>query len=418
MLLRSLSTGLAVCCLIVLLCLAPASEPVTAQIVTDTTATTSTTSTTPPDPPPPTSDCTNPLASLDPVALGLDPTVEDPILPPTDDSSPDYSKYVVGIAARVMPNIVGVVLPAYGGYTVSPHATTTPDLNYDVSGCWGQQSGIIVYAQPGLYTLLALNTEPVEEPTDTVGQTAAAAPQQPQVVAANALGPKAENVCFTDPAALARAKAVEYSPLPATVAGGKTGLMIDDTNDKAILDAQKVLDSQKIQYAKVGKANPAVDDMVTNIAAVYNNNAKKAIAAGEIGHGGPSQWTNVGSVFSVNAGTAPPTPSDALKKLETDANGQVDTFDIFSCYVAKGLAPGGTLSTSHVMTHLASFLVKGAASVKVRGVNVPIYIIPPTVRRVGSFALKNVDPDTKKAASGTVTCDAVKCSHTVNAYLP
>lgn len=406
--LRSLSTRIAVCCLIAS-CLALAPVPVTAQIVTDPTGTT------PVDPPPP-SDCTNPLASLDPIALGLDPTVEDAILAPIDDSSPDYSKYLVGMSARVMPDLVGVVLPAYGGYTVSPHATTTPDLNYDVSGCWGEQSGIIVYAQPGLYTLLALITKPVADPEEE--DAPAAAPQQPQVAAAAALGPKVENVCFTDPAALARAKAAEYSPLAATVAGGKTGLMIDDTNDKAIVAAQKVLDSQKVQYEKVGKANPAVDDMVTNIAAVYNNNGKKAITAGEIGHGSPGTWTNVGSTFSVAAGTNPPTPSDALKKLETDANGQVDTFDCFSCYVAKGLAPAGDLNTAHVITHLSSFLVKGAASVKVRGVNVPIYIIAPTPRRAGSFALKNVDPDTKKAASGTVTCDAVKCTLDVKDYLP
>jgi len=243
-------------------------------------------------------------------------------------------------------------------------------------------------------------------------------PAGPKVVLADALGPKVENVCFSDPAALARANAAQYEPLPATVAGGKSGLMIDDSNDKAIVAAQQVLDSQRIQYEKVGKAKPAVDDMVANVAAVYNNNGKNRIAAGEIGHGDPATWTNVGSVFSVAGGTNPPTPSDALKKLETDANGQLDTFDVFSCYVAKGLAPGGNLNAGHVITHLAGFLVKGGVPVNVRGVNVPIYIIPPTPKRVGSFALKNVDPDTKKAASGTVTCDAVRCKLEIKNYLP
>jgi hypothetical protein len=365
-----------------------------------------------PSPTPPPA-CTNPLASLDPVALGLDTTVEDPIMTPTDDTDPVFSAYTIS-GSLSSATIAGVVLPAYGNYTISPNATMTADLNYDVSGCWGPY-GAMVFADPGLYTFLALGSAPIPTPTpvattaatahvEQAGGTFAAAP--PAVVLGAALAPKESDLCFSDPAALARAKSVEYPPLAATVAGGKTGLAIDDTNDAAIQLAQKVLTSQTIQFEKIGGTNPAVDDMVSNIGTVFGNNAKKPIVAVEIGHGSPNTWTNVGSIFQLNYGTTPATPSDALKSLEKGAVGQIATFDVFSCFVAKGVAPlpKGALNPNHILAHLAGNLVAGAAQVDTRGVNVPIFIISPVAKRAGTFALKNTDPDTKNAATATVSC--------------
>jgi hypothetical protein len=93
--------------------------------------------------------------------------------------------------------------------------------------------------------------------------------------------------------------------------------------------------------------------------------------------------------------------------LEAGAKGEVAAFDLFSCYVAKGIAPPpqGKLNPAHVMTHLATNLVAaGGAAVSVHGIDVPIYIIPSAPKRPGSFQVKNVDPDVKKALDATVTC--------------
>jgi hypothetical protein len=372
-----------------------------------------------PSPSPTPDQCSNPLQSLDPVSLGLDPASEDPILTPTDDSNSAFSKYVIG-GAFISTDIVGVVLPRYGGYTISPNASTTPDLTYDVSGCWGP-NGAMVFAQAGLYTFLAVDPTQTHPVITTGTQTTVAADQTaqpaeaPQLVNAQALKAKALSDCFTDPPALAKAKAAAYDPKAATVAGGKTGLMIDDTNDAAIKLAQGVFDSQTVQYEKVGGgANTAVQDMVANIGNVFTNNGNNPITAVEVGHGNPNTWTNVGSVFSINYGTAPPTPSDALKALEAGAKGKVDFFDVFSCNVAKGVAPppNGNLNWGHILTHIAINLVPAAGTaVSVRGVNVPIFIIPARRGIPGSFALKNTDKDTKNAVEATVKCqnNPVQC---------
>jgi hypothetical protein len=189
---------------------------------------------------------------------------------PTDDSNSDYSVYAIQRSFSET-NVVGVVLPATGGYAVSPNATLTPDFGYDVSGCWGS-AGAIVYAEPGLYSFLGVDP---------------AAPEAP--VAAQGLQVKAQNICFSNPVALAKAPAVPYEPMPATVAGGKTGLMIDNSNDAAITAVQNIFKARGTQFQPVGGgATPAFMDMVTNITAVFNNNAKIPIVAVEVGHGNPN----------------------------------------------------------------------------------------------------------------------------------
>jgi hypothetical protein len=192
--------------------------------------------------------------------------------------------------------------------------------------------------------------------------------------------------------------------LGATVARGATGLMTDNTNDAAIMNGRAVFASIPLQVTLIGGANPAVTDMVTNIGNVFTNNGNNQIVAVEAGHGGPSTWQNVGSIFSVNLGTNPPTPSDALRALETGANGKIDTFDVFSCSVAKGVGSAANLNVNHILTHLAANLVAGRGTARTRGANVPIYIIQPVGRRAGSFALKNIDAQTRVAGAATVTC--------------
>jgi hypothetical protein len=93
----------------------------------------------------------------------LDTTVEDAIMTPTGDTDPEFSAYTIS-GSFLSATQVGVVLPAYGNYTISPTATTIADLNYDVSGCWGPY-GAMVFAQPGLYTFLALGSSPSPSPT-------------------------------------------------------------------------------------------------------------------------------------------------------------------------------------------------------------------------------------------------------------
>lgn len=331
--------------------------------------------------------CDQPLTSLQPADLSafqLSPGTDLDIIAPSVDTS-DYSEYDISGPFFPGSDTVGLVIPDFDNFAISPVATQYADLNYDISGCWGP-SGAMIFAQAGLYSFLA------------------GVPGAPARVAV-AMAPKTETLCQGKPARAAARRPTRYDPLqPTSFPTGETGMVIDDSNDAAILLAQQVLTSKGFSYKKIGGGiNTAVTDMNKAIDDTYVKNNRNPISAVEIGHGAPNEWENVTSSFDFAGGN----PSNDLLLLEAGSLSKIQSFDIFSCSVAEGNTTAGAPNANHVQTHLARNTVNArGTAVNTRAVNVPIWIIPPRRRGPGSFEIKNT------GANGFGTTVLVTCSGT------
>jgi len=370
--------------------------------------------------------CSQPFSPIDPTTLP--DVVDDNVLNPSSEEA-DYWGYDVSSTFSIS-DTVGVVLPATGSYTIDPVATTSPDLDYDISGCWGS-GGAMVFAEPGLYTFVGLRSShdaaveqgklPPPPPTNIYrpmlpGGANRVAPHtvpppavnftpwiDPSKVSASPRFVQA-NDYFTKWAATFNPDISAYAvpptpPYQAVEVSSNTNLPGTTTPDGYIMAARNILNAQmpcppcsvNMAYNPVGAgANAPVTDIVNDMKAAYTANGNKPIAAAEVGHGMPSHWENYGS----KAGNSsfwtkapkkkgdPPDVSPDLKTLEdgVTANGttnEVSSVALYSCYVASGVIKTGTPNPNNVMVQLATSLLAGAKSttVSVTGFNVPVYAI-------------------------------------------